>query len=85
VKGKKKTKKKRTETQNVRALLAEFNRVYTYEELQAKPPPKGLDKTKLEQYLSDDEFAKVLQMTKDEFYALPSWKQNKIRQQINLY
>jgi hypothetical protein len=41
VKGKKKaSKKKKTETQNVRALLAELNRVYTYEELKAKPPPK---------------------------------------------
>lgn len=86
VKGKKKaSKKKKTETQNVRALLAELNRVYTYEELKAKPPPKGLDKTKLEQYLSEEEFKTVLQMTKDEFYALPPWKQNKLRQQASLY
>lgn len=43
VRGKKKAKKKRaaTQTQNVRELLAELNRVYTYEELKAKPPPKA--------------------------------------------
>jgi len=31
----------------VRALLAELNRVYTYEELKAKPPPKVLACTML--------------------------------------
>lgn len=46
---------------------------------------QGLDKTKLEQYLSEEEFKKVLQMSKEEFYALPAWKQNKVRQQIGLY
>jgi hypothetical protein len=48
-------------------------------------PLQGLDKTKLEQYLSEEEFKTVLQMTKDEFYALPPWKQNKLRQQASLY
>lgn len=84
-KGKKNKTKKRANTQNVRELLAELNRVYTYEELKAKPPPKGLDKTKLEQYLSDEEFKKLVKMTKDEFYALPAWKQTKVRQQLGLY
>ncbi|KAL6042698.1 Villin headpiece domain containing protein, partial [Balamuthia mandrillaris] len=80
---------------NVRAILAEYNRVWTYAELteavkQAQTPAgqaklKGLDKTKLEQYLSDEEFQKHVGMSKQDFYALPLWKQTNKRQEIGLY
>jgi len=60
----------------------EYNRVYTFEEL--KKIPKGLDKTKLEQYLSDEDFMKHFRMTKEEFYDLPAWQQMNKRQEAGL-
>jgi len=66
-------------------ILAEYNRVYSYEELKAGPPPKGLDKMKLESYLSDEEFQGLLHMTKEAFYLLPHWQQDNKRKEIGLY
>jgi len=59
--------------------------VYSYEELKAGPPPKGLDKMKLESYLSDEEFQGLLHMTKEAFYLLPHWQQDNKRKEIGLY
>ena len=35
---------------------------YTIEELREKPPPKGVDPTKLEKYLSEEDFLVSLLM-----------------------
>ena len=78
-------KKSNTTSGDVRRLLEEYGRVYTIEELRKKPPPKGLDKTKLEKYLSDEDFIQLLKMTKDEFYKQPGWVQNNKRKDIGLY
>ncbi|XP_052813191.1 uncharacterized protein LOC128240559 isoform X3 [Mya arenaria] len=58
---------------------------YTFQELLETPLPEGVDPLKLESYLSDEEFESVLDMTRDEFYALPAWKQSKMKQQCGLY
>ncbi len=82
----KKKVKKNAQIQNVRDILKELNRVYTYEELRAKKDlPKGIDKTKLESYLSDEDFKRLLKMDKVLFYQLPAWKQNNLRKEVDLY
>ena len=94
------------EGEDVLDILKELNRTYTYKEL-VNNPPKGLEKTRLESYLSDgllegvegegegegkgegmgwvffifvvvvylsfltEEFEKIFERTKEEFYALP--------------
>ncbi|KAH3747622.1 hypothetical protein DPMN_182050 [Dreissena polymorpha] len=58
---------------------------YTLQELLDTPLPEGVDPLKLESYLSDEEFEQVLEMTREEFYAMPAWKQSKLKQQACLF
>ncbi|XP_070186679.1 platelet binding protein GspB-like isoform X2 [Littorina saxatilis] len=58
---------------------------YTFEELQERPLPEGVDPLKLETYLADEEFEEVLEMSREEFYQLPSWKQKQTKQSLGLY
>lgn len=58
---------------------------YTLEELQERPLPDGVDPLKLESYLADEEFEEVLEMKRAEFYALPAWKQNQMKQTVGLF
>ena len=37
-------------------FLFNFREFYTIDELLAKPPPQGVDPTKLEKYLSEEDF-----------------------------
>ncbi|XP_052080646.1 uncharacterized protein LOC127718635 [Mytilus californianus] len=59
--------------------------LYTFEELQERPLPEGVDALRLESYLGDDEFEEFLQMTKEEFYALPAWKQHALKKDVGLF
>ncbi len=44
-----------------------------------------VNKDKLEDYLSTDEFIKVLGVTKKEFDAMPAWKQNAKKREAGLF
>lgn len=59
--------------------------IYPLEELQARPLPEGVDPLRLELYLSDEDFEEALQMTRDEFSVLPSWKQVNIKKAKGLF
>uniref|UniRef100_UPI00398F1294 supervillin-like isoform X4 n=1 Tax=Pristiophorus japonicus TaxID=55135 RepID=UPI00398F1294 len=48
---------------------------YSLEEIMSRPLPDGVDPHRLETYLSDEDFQKIVQMSRGEFYRLPSWKQ----------
>ncbi|KAJ8395047.1 hypothetical protein AAFF_G00039980 [Aldrovandia affinis] len=48
---------------------------YPLSDLLARPLPEGVDPLRLEIYLSDEDFEKALEMTRDEFEPLPAWKQ----------
>ncbi|XP_067869293.1 supervillin-like isoform X3 [Heterodontus francisci] len=48
---------------------------YSLEEIMSRPLPEGIDPHRLETYLSDEDFKKIVQMSREEFYRLPSWKQ----------
>ncbi|CAF0935876.1 unnamed protein product [Adineta ricciae] len=58
---------------------------YTIEELRARPLPEGVDPSKIESYLSDEDFQKEFRMTKDEYYALPYWKQTNIKKPLGFF
>lgn len=47
--------------------------------------PKGLDKTKLETYLSDAEFSSVFNLSRVAFYRLPEWKRNDLKRRVHLF
>ncbi|XP_058601777.1 supervillin isoform X4 [Onychostoma macrolepis] len=48
---------------------------YPLATLQTRPLPHGVDPLRLEMYLTDEDFERVLDMKREEFDALPGWKQ----------
>ncbi|CAG5906504.1 unnamed protein product [Menidia menidia] len=58
---------------------------YTIEELTGKPLPEGVDPLRLEDYLSDQDFKKLLEMSRVEFNALPNWKQKNLKKSKGLF
>ncbi|KAG5854812.1 hypothetical protein ANANG_G00041730 [Anguilla anguilla] len=58
---------------------------YTAEELLAKPLPEGVDPLRLEIYLSDQDFQRVLEMKREEFNSLPNWKQINLKKSKGLF
>ncbi|XP_062085157.1 villin-1 [Humulus lupulus] len=61
--------------------------IYPYERLKvvSSDPAPGIDVTKREAYLSDEEFVTKFGMKKGNFYKLPKWKQNKQKMSLNLF
>ncbi|XP_007014317.2 PREDICTED: villin-4 [Theobroma cacao] len=61
--------------------------VYPYERLKvtSTDPVSEIDVTKRETYLSSEEFKEKFGMTKDAFYKLPKWKQNKLKMALQLF
>ncbi|XP_065442909.1 supervillin isoform X25 [Chrysemys picta bellii] len=59
--------------------------VYPLADLLARPLPEGADPLKLEIYLSDEDFEVALEMTRDEYNALPSWKQVNVKKAKGLF
>ena len=60
---------------------------FNYEELKvsADKLPSGIDPTKREQYLKDDEFEKVLGSPRGEFAKLKPWKQAQLKKVAGLF
>uniref|UniRef100_A0A8D8YEG1 Supervillin n=1 Tax=Cacopsylla melanoneura TaxID=428564 RepID=A0A8D8YEG1_9HEMI len=66
--------------------LAKLTRsTYPPSELRQRPLPEGVDPTKLEVYLSADDFQQVLGLSRAEFTELPVWKQSKMKQAAGLF
>ncbi|KAL1359323.1 hypothetical protein HN51_004625 [Arachis hypogaea] len=61
--------------------------IYPYERLKitSTDPVTDIDVTKRETYLSSAEFKEKFGMTKDAFYKLPKWKQNKLKMAVQLF
>lgn len=61
--------------------------IYPYERLKTSSadPITEIDVTKRETYLSSEEFREKFGMTKDAFYKLPKWKQNKLKMALQLF
>eukprot|EP00257_Ricinus_communis_P011852 XP_002533373.2 villin-4 [Ricinus communis] len=61
--------------------------IYPYERLKinSTDPISEIDVTKRETYLSSAEFREKFGMTKDAFYKMPKWKQNKLKMALQLF
>ncbi|MED6197722.1 actin filament capping, partial [Stylosanthes scabra] len=61
--------------------------VHPYERLRVVSgnPVTGIDLTKREAYLSNEEFHEKFGMPKTAFYKLPKWKQNKLKMSLDLF
>ncbi|KAK7901936.1 hypothetical protein WMY93_018705 [Mugilogobius chulae] len=69
----------------VQDALAQLMRTqYPLEELCHSPLPEGVDPQHLEVYLSDQDFQTILEMKRDEYASLPSWKQNDLKKSKGL-
>lgn len=70
----------------VKEALSKLSRQqYSIEELTRKPPPEGVDPLRLEDYLSDQDFKKLFEMSRVEFNALPIWKQKNLKKSKYLF
>jgi len=58
---------------------------YTYQELLADPLPKGVDRTQLENYLTDEEFKQVFKMSREEYLNIPKWKHAQLKKDVGLF
>ncbi|XP_036614483.1 supervillin isoform X6 [Trichosurus vulpecula] len=59
--------------------------VYPLADLLARPLPEGVDPLKLEIYLTDEDFEVALDMTREEYSMLPSWKQVNLKKAKGLF
>ncbi|KAM5157109.1 supervillin [Mantella aurantiaca] len=70
----------------VEDVLAKLcKQIYPLAELLARPLPEGVDPLNLEIYLSDKDFEIALEMTRDEYSILPSWKQVNVKKAKGLF
>ncbi|KAH9273619.1 hypothetical protein BSLG_006243 [Batrachochytrium salamandrivorans] len=67
-------------------VLKEYKREsYSIHTLLSDNVPGHLDRTKLEMYLSEDDFVTVFHMTRDEYMAVVPWKREGIKKQAGFY
>ncbi|KIZ07269.1 hypothetical protein MNEG_0682 [Monoraphidium neglectum] len=59
--------------------------VVPYEELKELRLEDGLDVSRKEEYLSNEEFTKIFGMEKDEFRAMPNWKRITVKKAKGLF
>ncbi|KAJ7322212.1 hypothetical protein JRQ81_018499 [Phrynocephalus forsythii] len=70
----------------VEDVLAKLcKKLYPLTDLLARPLPEGVDPLNLEIYLSEEDFESALQMTREEYNALPSWKQVNLKKAKGLF
>uniref|UniRef100_A0A1I8HFR8 Actin-binding lim zn-finger protein limatin involved in axon guidance n=1 Tax=Macrostomum lignano TaxID=282301 RepID=A0A1I8HFR8_9PLAT len=61
-------------------------KLYPYEALRCRPPPKDADPARLEEHLDEAEFAKVFRgLPKRQFCLLPEWKRNDMKRKVGLF
>ncbi|KAH3732096.1 arsenate reductase ArsC [Pelomyxa schiedti] len=68
----------------VEEALRFFKRTFSYEELTTPGGSAALDPTKLETYLTDEDFVEVFKMTREEFLKLPLWKQQNAKKEVGM-
>ena len=70
-----------------REVLEDYTReTYSYHQLlDADNLPEGVDRTRLEDYLTDDEFEKVFGMTRVEWNKMPKWRHPDLKRKALLY
>eukprot|EP01097_Dermamoeba_algensis_P003886 TRINITY_DN2632_c0_g1_i1.p1 TRINITY_DN2632_c0_g1~~TRINITY_DN2632_c0_g1_i1.p1 ORF type:complete len:339 (+),score=106.17 TRINITY_DN2632_c0_g1_i1:151-1017(+) len=70
----------------VQEMMEVYNQKYfPYRELLSDQLPPGVDPSKLETYLQEDEFREVFKMSREEFNDVPSWKKDDLKRKVYLY
>lgn len=61
--------------------------VFSYEDLSERSfrLPRAVNRSELEKYLSEEEFQEVFKQSKEEFYAMPKWKQHDKKKSLKLF
>ena len=59
--------------------------VFPLEALQSRRPPDGVDPSRREDFLSDEDFWAVFGMTREEFQRLPQWKKMQKKRKASLF
>ncbi|XP_054618789.1 supervillin isoform X2 [Dunckerocampus dactyliophorus] len=81
-----KTESSKNKVTLVKEVLSKLSKLqYSIEELTSSPLPDGVDPLRLEDYLSDQDFKKLLEMSRVEFNALPNWKQKNLKKCKGLF
>ncbi|XP_041671326.1 supervillin isoform X2 [Cheilinus undulatus] len=81
-----KTQSSKNKVTLVKEALSKLSKQqYSIEELTRKPLPEGVDPLRLEDYLSDQDFKTLLEMSRVEFNALPNWKQKNLKKSKGLF
>ncbi|RDD46509.1 Advillin [Trichoplax sp. H2] len=65
--------------------LAKYNKKYDYEFLISPDLPEEIDACHKERYLTDEDFEKVFNITREEFEAKPQWRQQLLKKQKKLF
>ncbi|CAB3995558.1 supervillin-like isoform X2, partial [Paramuricea clavata] len=68
-----------------KALEALTKKFYSFKELTSDNPPDGVDPSKLETYLTDEDFEENFQMPRDLFGLFPGWKQDILKKAFGLF
>jgi hypothetical protein len=58
---------------------------FALEQLQEKPFPAGVDPTKREAYLSDEDFQTAFGISKAKFAETPQWKRELLKRKLGLF
>uniref|UniRef100_A0A0X3PBI8 HP domain-containing protein n=1 Tax=Schistocephalus solidus TaxID=70667 RepID=A0A0X3PBI8_SCHSO len=61
------------------------NMKFSLAELRKRPRPPDLDTTRLETYLSNEEFERAFRMTRAEFSQLPLWRKRNLKRALDLF
>ncbi|CAH0547095.1 unnamed protein product [Brassicogethes aeneus] len=66
-------------------LLKLSQSTYSIESILQRPLPEGVDPTRLEMYLSPEDFHNLMKISLKEFQNLPSWKQTALKKENGLF
>ncbi|XP_061911665.1 supervillin isoform X2 [Entelurus aequoreus] len=81
-----KTESSKNKVALVKEVLSKLSKLqYSIEELTRSPLPDGVDPLRLEDYLSDQDFKNLLELSRVEFNALPNWKQKNLKKSKGLF
>jgi len=70
----------------VQEILKDYlQQTYTFEELTSKNLPKGVDASKLDIYLSEEEFVQVFKMSRADYNNMLPWKRELTKKNVGLF
>jgi len=72
--------------QDTEESLHQYSKTFSVEELKNRDElPSWVDKTKLEAYLSEEDFDKLFGMSRHAYETLPNWKKPDVKKKTGLF